>query len=160
MSSSCVLQACKNDDSSKRKCRNCTFLRNVLAYQGNQASYKSVEVEGSYSKSRDQFRRVTLDTAENSCACPVQVDFLYVLLRLWCRSHHASLATEYHHETEPDKLKRFFASSTFHGLSSPCCDNSELQFRLFVDMASSEGLVGMKADDTSSAWLAQRSCSA
>ena len=52
------------------------------------------------------------------------------------------------------------ARPTFHGLSSLCCDNSELQFRLFVDMASSEGLVGMKADDTSSAWLAQRSCSA
>ena len=52
------------------------------------------------------------------------------------------------------------ASSTFHGLSSLCCDNKELQFRLFVDMVSSEGLVGMKVDDASSAWLAQRSCSA
>ena len=39
-------------DISKRKWRNCTFLRNVFAYQGNQTIYKGVKVEGSYSKSR------------------------------------------------------------------------------------------------------------
>ena len=60
----------------------------------------------------------------------------------------------------PELHKSGTTIPTVHCWSSPCCDNSELQFRLFVDMASSEGLVGMKADDTSSAWLAQRSCSA
>ena len=48
------------------------------------------------------------------------------------------------------------ASSTFHGLSSLCWRTVISNFVY----SSSEGLVGMKADDTSSAWLAQRSCSA